>query len=168
MAKATTGKAASRPAAKPSAKATPKVPIPVTKPLPAGRALGQQIKGTPGKATPVKGGAPKGIPAKAATAPKAAAPPKPTTVTLKHVAAALGGEHGLAPKEAHGLIAAVFEAIVGHLKAGARVRMDGFGVIEVRDRAARMGRNPATGEAIQIAASRKLVFRAAKELKATV
>ena len=41
-------------------------------------------------------------------------------------------------------------------------------MIEVKDRPARMGRNPATGEAIQIAASRKLVFRAAKELKATV
>ncbi len=54
------------------------------------------------------------------------------------------------------------------LKAGERVRIGGFGVIEVKDRPARMGRSPATGEAIQIAASRKLAFRAAKELKAAI
>jgi DNA-binding protein HU-beta len=43
--------------------------------------------------------------------------------------------------------------------------VSGLGIIEVKDRPARMGRNPATGEAIQIAASKKVAFRAAKELK---
>jgi DNA-binding protein HU-beta len=54
------------------------------------------------------------------------------------------------------------------LTAGDRVRMSGLGTIEVKDRPARMGRNPATGAAIQIAASRKVAFRAAKELKEAV
>jgi len=65
-------------------------------------------------------------------------------------------------------VAAVFEAVTTHLEAGERVQIGGFGAIEVRDRPARAGCNPATGEAIQIAASRKLAFRAAKELKALV
>ena len=68
-------------------------------------------------------------------------------------------------KEAETVLAAVFEAIVACLKAGERVRSNGFGIIEVKDRPAR---NPATGEAIEIAASRKLTFRPAKELKAAV
>ena len=62
----------------------------------------------------------------------------------------------------------MFQSITTRLKAGDKVRMDGFGVIEVKDRPARTGRNPGTGETIQIAASRKLVFRPAKELKAAV
>ena len=64
--------------------------------------------------------------------------------------------------------AGVVEAVgagVKSLKAGDRVRIGGFGIIQVKDRPARMGRNPATGEAIQIEASRKIAFRAAKELK---
>ena len=69
------------------------------------------------------------------------------------------------PQLAETVLAAVFEAIVACLKAGERVRSNGFGIIEVKDRPAR---NPATGEAIEIAASRKLTFRPAKELKAAV
>ncbi len=54
------------------------------------------------------------------------------------------------------------------LKNGDRVRITGLGILEVKDRPARMGRNPATGAAIQIAASKKVAFRVAKELKETV
>jgi DNA-binding protein HU-beta len=57
------------------------------------------------------------------------------------------------------------DLVTRHLKNGDRVRMSGLGTIEVKDRPARMGRNPATGQAIQIAASKKVAFRAAKELK---
>ena len=95
-------------------------------------------------------------------------PAAPVTVTLKHLAAGIGEQHGLPKVQAEAVLAGVFEAVAARLKVGERVRIGGFGVIEVKDRPARMGRNPATGEAIQIAASRKLVFRAAKELKATV
>ncbi len=54
------------------------------------------------------------------------------------------------------------------LKNGDRVRITGLGILEVKDRPARTGRNPATGAAIQIAASKKVAFRVAKELKEAV
>ena len=68
-------------------------------------------------------------------------------------------------KQADTVLTDVFKAIVTHLKSGDRVRIGGLGIIEVKDRPARAGRNPATGEPIQIAASKKVAFRAAKELK---
>ena len=49
-----------------------------------------------------------------------------------------------------------------------QIRIAGLGILQVRRRAARMGRNPATGEAIQIKASKKVAFRAAKDLKMAV
>jgi DNA-binding protein HU-beta len=49
-----------------------------------------------------------------------------------------------------------------------RIRLNGLGILQVRKRAARMGRNPATGEAIKIKASKKVAFRVAKELKTSV
>ena len=58
--------------------------------------------------------------------------------------------------------------ITKHLKKGERIRIAGLGILQVRKRAARMGRNPATGEAIKIKASKKVAFRAAKELKLAV
>ncbi len=58
--------------------------------------------------------------------------------------------------------------ITKHLKKGERIRIVGLGILQVRKRAARMGRNPATGEAIHIKASKKVAFRAAKELKEAV
>ena len=58
--------------------------------------------------------------------------------------------------------------ITKHLKKGERIRIAGLGILQVRKRAARMGRNPATGEAIQIKASKKVAFRAAKDLKMAV
>jgi DNA-binding protein HU-beta len=58
--------------------------------------------------------------------------------------------------------------IVKHLKKGDRIRIGGLGILQVRKRAARLGRNPATGESIKIKASKKVAFRAAKELKEAV
>ena len=58
--------------------------------------------------------------------------------------------------------------ITKHLKGGERVKIAGLGILQVRNRAARMGRNPATGEAIQIKASKKVAFRASKDLKEAV
>ena len=58
--------------------------------------------------------------------------------------------------------------ITKHLKKGERIRISGLGILQVRKRAARMGRNPATGEAIKIKASKKVAFRAAKDLKMAV
>jgi DNA-binding protein HU-beta len=55
--------------------------------------------------------------------------------------------------------------ITKHLKKGERVRIAGLGILQVKNRAARVGRNPATGEAIKIEAGKKVAFRASKDLK---
>lgn len=107
-------------------------------------------------------------------ASKAAAPAQPAArkaaspapvITLKQLAAELAAEHGMEKRDAQTLLTDVVGMLVQHLKAGDRLRMAGLGVLEIKDRPARAGRNPATGEVIQIAASRKVAFRAAKELK---
>lgn len=106
------------------------------------------------------------LPGKAKTptaAPKASRP-----VTLKHLAAALAGEHELTKRAGEAILGDLVGAIKKHLKKGERVRIAGLGILQVRKRAARMGRNPATGEAIQIKASKKVVFRAAKDLKMAI
>ncbi len=134
-------------------------------------AKGTSTKAVPAKAKaakPSKGNAaPAAMPAKPAE-PHAAKPAAPVTVTLKHLAAGISEQHGLPKAQAEAVLAGVFEAVAARLKAGERVRIGGFGLIEVKDRPARIGRNPATGEVIQIAASRKLAFRVAKELKAAI
>jgi DNA-binding protein HU-beta len=66
------------------------------------------------------------------------------------------------------MVADFVTAVPAHLQNGSRIRMSGLGTLEVRKREARVGRNPATGEAIQIMASKKVTFRPAKELKEAV
>ena len=92
----------------------------------------------------------------------------PTTITLKHLAAALSEEHELSKKSAEAILGDLVTRITKHLKKGERIRIVGLGILQVRKRAARMGRNPATGEPIHIKASKKVAFRAAKELKEAV
>ena len=92
----------------------------------------------------------------------------PTTVTLKHLAAAMAEDHELSKKTAEAILNDLVDRITKHLKKGERIRIVGLGILQVRKRAARMGRNPATGEVIQIKASKKVAFRAAKELKEAV
>ena len=90
------------------------------------------------------------------------------TVTLKHLAAGLATEHEMAKKQSETILNDLVGMIVRHLKKGDRIRIGGLGILVVRKRAARMGRNPATGEPIQIKASKKVAFRPAKELKEAV
>ena len=89
-------------------------------------------------------------------------------ITLKHLAATLAEEHELTKRAGEALLGGLVEMITKHLKKGERVRIAGLGILQVRKRAARMGRNPATGEAIKIKASKKVAFRASKELKMAV
>ncbi len=108
-------------------------------------------------------------PVKAAAKTAAKAPgAKIETVTLKHIAATLAEAHEIPKKQSIALLEDLVATIAKHLKKGARIRIGGLGVLQVRKRAARMGRNPATGEAIKIKASKKIAFRAAKELKESV
>ncbi len=101
-----------------------------------------------------------------ATAPGKTA--TPATVTLKHLAAALADAHEMPKKQAETVLGDLVDSIVKHLKKGEKIRIGGLGILQVRKRAARMGRNPATGEAIQIKASKKVAFRASKELKEAI
>ena len=104
----------------------------------------------------------------AKAAAKSAKSGKVETVTLKHLAAALAEAHEIPKKQATEILTDMITMISKHLKKGMRIRMPGFGIMQVRNRPARMGRNPATGEAIKIKASRKVAFRVAKELKESV
>ena len=99
----------------------------------------------------------------AASKPKASKP-----VTIKHLAAALAEEHDLTKRGGEALLQNLVALITKHLKKGERIRLTGLGILQVRKRAARMGRNPATGEAIKIKASKKVAFRAAKDLKEAI
>ena len=90
------------------------------------------------------------------------------TVTLKHLAAELADSHDLAKKQAEAVLGDLVTLTTKHLKKGDKIRLTGIGILQVRKRAARMGRNPATGEAIKIKASKKVAFRPAKELKEAV
>jgi DNA-binding protein HU-beta len=113
---------------------------------------------------------------KAAPAKKAAAPVKKAaaksaaqaTVTLKQIAAHVAESHEISKKLAEAVLDNLISATAQHLKKGDKVRLTGLGILQVRARAARMGRNPATGEAIKIKASKKIAFRPAKELKESV
>ena len=90
------------------------------------------------------------------------------TITLKHLAGALSDSHDLPKKQAEAVLGDLVTLTTRHLKRGDKIRLTGLGVLQVRKRAARMGRNPATGEAIKIKASKKVAFRPAKELKEAV
>ena len=70
--------------------------------------------------------------------------------------------------ESDRIVDAVFDGIIDTVSKGDQVSVAGFGVFEARERAARMGRNPQTGEAIKIAASRSPKFKAAKKFKDAV
>jgi DNA-binding protein HU-beta len=102
--------------------------------------------------------------AKSAKTPKAAAP----TVTLRQLSAELAENHEMPRKQCDAVLGDMVGLVTRHLKKGDKIRINGLGVLQVRRRAARMGRNPATGEAIKIKASKKVAFRVAKELKESI
>jgi DNA-binding protein HU-beta len=97
-----------------------------------------------------------------------AAAAKVETITLRQLAEALSEAHELPRKQVQSMLEEMVGAITKHLKRGARIRIGGLGILQVRKRPARMGRNPATGEPIKIKASKKVAFRPAKELKESV
>jgi DNA-binding protein HU-beta len=145
------------------------------------------------KAPARKAAASKSVPAKAAktagtaakrsvktAAPKAAAKAVPKVakksagtsaspiLTLRHIAEQLSAAHELPKRQANEMLTLVIEMITKSLKKGEKIRLSGLGILQVRKRAARTGRNPQTGEPIKIKASKKIAFRPAKELKEAV
>ena len=126
------------------------------------------------KKTATKKTATKKAPAKKAPAKKTAAkkaPAKkaaPAVLTLKHLAAEIAAAQDVAKKQTEETLGHFIELIGKNLKKGSKIRIAGLGILQVRHRPARMGRNPATGEAIKIKASKKIAFRPAKDLKESV
>lgn len=82
--------------------------------------------------------------------------------------AAAAEKTGLSKKDAEKALNAALEAITDALVKGDKVQVSGFGIFEVKEREARMGRNPRTGESMEIAASRVPSFKASKTLKDAV
>ena len=77
--------------------------------------------------------------------------------------------HGdLTKKQAESVLGDLMTLASRHLKNGDKIRLTGLGILQVQNRPARMGRNPGTGATIEIKASKKIAFRAAKELKEAV
>ena len=79
--------------------------------------------------------------------------------------AAAAERSGLTKKDAEKVLNAAIDAISAALVQGDKVQVSGFGIFEVKEREARMGRNPHTGEAMEIAASKVPSFKASKTLK---
>ena len=82
--------------------------------------------------------------------------------------AAAAQNAGVSKKDAERVVNAAIDAVTAALAKGDKVQLSGFGIFEVKNREARVGRNPATKETIQIPASKVPVFKASKTLKDTV
>jgi DNA-binding protein HU-beta len=166
------GAASVKPVIAKKAATTGKKPTPITK---ATAAPAKQVAASVKAAASRKGGpvaksvAPavkKAAPtAKKAVAAKAA---PPVTITLRQIAATLAESHDLPKKVAEAVLGDLVTLATQHLQNGDKIRLTGLGILQVRAREARMGRNPATGEPVHIAASKKVAFRPSKELKEAV
>lgn len=86
-------------------------------------------------------------------------------MTKTELIAAVAERTGATKKDAEQIVNATFETIAAQLAAGDKVQITGFGSFEIKSREARTGRNPLTGETIQIAATRTPAFKAGKALK---
>ena len=87
------------------------------------------------------------------------------TLTKADLSAAVGEEVGLRKRDAAELMDTLIETICARLEAGDPVMISSFGTFIVRDKVARMGRNPKTGEAARIPARRVVTFRASQVLR---
>ena len=104
----------------------------------------------------------------ASMAPIVPKAPKTVTVNARQLSASVADKQHITKKLAATLVSELVRLMTKHLKKGAAVRIAGFGILRVRKRGPRMGRNPATGEPIKIKASKRVAFRAAKELRDAV
>jgi DNA-binding protein HU-beta len=98
----------------------------------------------------------------------AAKPIGPKSITTKHLAHELAEQHQFTKQQGLQFMEDLIGMITTHLKKGERVKPVGLGILQVRNHAARMVLNPRTGEPLEIKASKKVAFRASKELKEAV
>ena len=80
----------------------------------------------------------------------------------------IAAEAGLSKKDADASVKAAIQVLTDALAAGDKLTLAGFGTFEVRDRPARQGKNPRTGEVVEIAACKAPAFKAGKTLKEAV
>jgi DNA-binding protein HU-beta len=112
--------------------------------------------------------APAKAPARTATKAAKSAASTGVILTLRHIAEKLSETHELPKRQANEMLTQIVEMITKSLKKGEKIRLSGLGILQVRKRAARMGRNPQTGEPVKIKASKKVAFRPAKDLKEAI
>ena len=94
---------------------------------------------------------------------------KSETVSTSQLIATVAARFTELPKKVtKEVIADFLNTLENNVALGKKLRIDRIGILQVKDRAARMGRNPQTGEEIRIPASKKIAFRAAKSLKEQV
>jgi DNA-binding protein HU-beta len=94
---------------------------------------------------------------------------QPTLTTVTTIVEQLAASNeGVSKKALKEIVDGVFTAITDSLTKGETVRINGIGTFKVKERAARTGRNPKTGEPLEIAASKAVSFSAAKGLKEAV
>lgn len=91
-----------------------------------------------------------------------------SVVTKAELIDQVAAKSGLTKKDAGQAVDALFDSVTEALSAGDRVQIVGFGTFEVRERAARRGRNPQTGQEIEISARKVPAFKAGKALKDAV
>lgn len=101
-------------------------------------------------------------------AAKASAAKASSVLTLRNIADSLSEAYELPKRQANEMLTQMVELIAKSLKKGEKIRLSGLGILQVRKRAARMGRNPQTGEPVKIKASKKIAFRPAKDLKESI
>jgi len=89
-------------------------------------------------------------------------------MNLNDLKVAVAEKAGVSKADAGSAVSAVLDTITEALSKGDKIALVGFGNFEISERAAREGRNPATGETIQIAASKAVKFKAGKALKDSV
>ena len=82
--------------------------------------------------------------------------------------AVVAEKSGMTKKDTERVVNAALDTIVQKLMKGEKVQLSGFGNFEMKEREARVGRNPRTKESIEIPASRQPVFKASKVLKDTI
>ena len=90
------------------------------------------------------------------------------TVTASALLQSVADHLGLKKSEAKAMVEGYTDVVKAYVLKGAKVKIGDIGMVMVRHRKARMGRNPQTGEPVKIKASKKLAFRAAKEVKEAI
>ena len=95
----------------------------------------------------------------------AGAPQKGATMTKADIVERIYEKVGFSKKEASEVVESIFEIIKARLEHGDKVKISGFGNFVVRDKNARAGRNPQTGQEITISARRVLTFKPSQVLK---